>query len=122
MGKMVYATIIEALFARFPFLEQRYLEEGSYIFGLAHLCYSFIFVPYIREVIENKDILVIECVCDFLEDMAICEDELVSELLVVSVLETILSERALIKELKKYLKTETMGWLLYLEKAYGWET
>jgi len=118
---MMYTNIIETLFTRFPFLEQKYLEEGDYIFGLAHLCFPIVFVPYIEEIVKNNDIEAIICVCEFLEDMAVCADEMVSELLVVSVLENILSERSLVLVLKKYLKVNTMGWLLFLEKAYGWD-
>ena len=54
--------------------------------------------------------------------MAICTDELVSELMVVSVLENILSERSLVARLKKHLKTKTKECLLSLEKAYGWDS
>ena len=119
---MIYTTVIESLFKRFPFLEQKYLEEGDYIFGLAHLCFPIVFVPYIREAVEHNDIEAIVRVCDFLEDMATSEDDQVSELLVVSVLETILSERSLVATLRKYFKVKTNEWLLSLEKAYGWET
>ena len=102
-------------------MEQRYLEEGDYIFGLPYLCYAFVFVPYIREVVENNDIENIIKVSEFLEDMANCEDKMVVELLAVSVFENIISERALIKILKKYLKAKTMELLLYLETFYEWD-
>ncbi|MCL2679251.1 MAG: hypothetical protein FWF18_03055 [Dehalococcoidia bacterium] len=118
---MKYANLIETLFERFPFLEQKYIEEGDYIAGLAHLCYSFVFIPYIREIVENNDIENIIKVSEYLEDMAICEDEKVSELMVVSILENIVSERDLVKTLKAYLKPNTEEWLLNLEKAYGWD-
>ena len=121
MIKMTYTNIIATLFTRFPFLEQKYIEEGDYIFGLAHLSFSIVFVPYIKEVVESNDIEAIVQVCKFLEDMAICTDELVSELLVVSVLENILSERSLVAALKTHLKAKTKECLLSLEKAYGWD-
>ena len=118
---MKYDNIIETLFKRFPFLEKKYLEEGDYIFGLAHLCFAFVFVPYIREVVENNNIRAIEQISEFLEDMENCTDELVRELMVVSILENILSERSLVSVLKKHLKTKTNEWLLHLEKTYGWD-
>ena len=119
---MIFTNMIDLLFKRFPFLEQKYLEEGDYIFGLQHPCYSFVFVPYIREVVENNDIGAIEQICDFFEEMAICADELVSELLVASVLENIVSERNIIATLKKHLKPKTMERLSILEKATGWDS
>ena len=118
---MTYTNIIATLFVRFPFLEQRYIDEGDYIFGLAHLCYAFVFVPYIREVIENNDVGAIAQVSGFLEEMIVCTDELVSELAVVSVLENILPERSLVATLKTHLQAKTKEWLLSLEKAYGWD-
>lgn len=117
---MIFANIIETLFTRFPFLEQKYIEEGDYISGLAHPSFSIVFVPYIRQVVENNDIDAIIQVCEFLEDMAICTDELVIEILAVSVLENIVSERSLVEALKKHLKVKTMEMLSFLEKAYGW--
>ena len=118
---MTFKNIIEILFVRFPFLEETYLEEGDYIFDLAHPSYSIVFIPYIRKIIVNDDIENIIKVCEFLEDMANCEDKMVVELLAVSVLENIISERALIKILKKYLKAKTMELLLYLETFYEWD-
>lgn len=119
---MTYTNIIEELFAKFPLLEQRYFDEGDYIWGLPYLCYALVFVPYIREVVEENDIEVITHICDFLEEMAISEDDQVSNLMAVGVLEDILSERSLVARLKKYLKAKTNDWLLSLEKAYGWDS
>jgi len=118
---MTYINILTVLFSRFPFLERKYLEEGYYIFGIAHPSLSIVFVPYIREIVEKNDVGAIAQVSEFLEDMAICKDEKVSELMVVSVLENILSERELLKTLKTYLKPKTAEWLLCLEKEYGWD-
>jgi len=53
--------------------------------------------------------------------MATCEDELVINLLVVSVLEAILSERNLVKTLIAHLKTKTVGLLLFSENQTGRE-
>lgn len=119
--KMRYAEIIETLFKKFPFLEQRYLEEGEYILGLPHPIFSIVFVPYIRETVNNNDVWAIECVCEFFEEMANSIDEMVRELLMASVLENILPERTLIKTLKKHLKVMTMKLLLSMEKACGWD-
>ena len=120
MLKMTYTNILTTFFARFPLLEQKYLEEGDHIFGLPYLVFAFVFVPYIREMVEKNDVEAIIHVCDFLEEMAICEDDQVCNLMAVGVLEDILSERALVKTLKTYIKSKTEEWLLRLEKAYGW--
>lgn len=119
---MTYNNIINSLFLQFPFLEKKYLDEGNYIKGLPHLCYSIVFVPFIRQTVFKNDKKMLITICNFMECMANSGDELVSELLAVSVLESIISERDLIKKLKQYMGLKTNQLLLILEEAYGWES
>ena len=119
---MVYDNIINELFIQFPDLKNDYEKEGEYIEGLAHLCYSIVFVPFIRQVCYADDEEGIKSACNFMELMAESdnEDERVSEVLVVSVLEAIISERELINQLKHYLGEKTLQLLSTMEKDYGW--
>ena len=117
---MIYTNIIDTVLTRFPIVKQKYIDEGDHIWGLPYLCFSFVFVPYIREVVENNDIEEITQICDFLEEMALCEDGEVRNLLGVGVFEDILSERSLVAMLKKHLKSKTKEALLSFEKLCGW--
>jgi len=121
MRKMKFENTINELFVRFPMLKEAYEEEGDHIEGLSHLCYAFVFVPFIRQTVLANDEAMIRSICEFMENMALSddEDELVSELLVVSVLENILYERDVINLLKPHLGAETLKLLISIEKAYG---
>ena len=117
---MKFDNMINELFIRFPMLKSVYESEGDYIKDLSHLCYSIVFVPFIRQIVLTKDERAIRKICDFMECMETSEDEKVSELLGASVLENILSERELIGSLKPYLGTETLKLLSLMEKETGW--
>jgi len=103
-------------------LKEIYEEEGDYIEDLPHLCYPIVFVPFIRQAVLGNDEDTIQKICNFMECMANSdsEDERVSELLVVSVLESILSEREIIYRLKLYMGSETLKLLSVMEKETGW--
>ena len=117
---MTYDNLINLLFEKFPNLKQDYINEGEYIEGLPHLCYPIVFVPYIKEIITNNDLDNLLKICEFLEEMSICTEERVREVLIASILESILSERRLVERLKSYLKERTAEFLMLLEKTYGW--
>ena len=119
---MKYDNLINELFVWFPMLKSEYEQEGDYIEGFPHLCYSIVFVPFVIQACLVDDEDKIQSICDFMECMANSdgEDERVSELLVVSVLESILSEREVIHLLKRYLGTHTLELLFILEKETGW--
>jgi len=112
--------MINELLLRFPILKSVYEDEGDYIKDIKHLSYSIVFVPYIRQVVLSNDENMIRSVCNFMECMANADDKLVSELLAVSVLESILCEREIISSLKPYLGIKTLKILSVMEKEYGW--
>ena len=118
--KIRYDNLINELFVRFPVLKKEYEKEGDYIEGLPHLSYSIVFVPFIRQSCLVGDEDKIRLICDFMEYMASSEDEKVQEVLGASVLESILSEREVIKFLKPYLKPYTQKLLAIMEKESGW--
>jgi hypothetical protein len=117
---VTYSELINELFDRFPVLEKQYEKEGDYVAGLPHLCYEIIFVPFIRQACLNNEQEKLYLICEFLEQMANSEDDRISEVLVVSVLESVLSERDIIYCLKSYLGVHTMELLSVLEREYGW--
>jgi hypothetical protein len=117
--KMEFDNVINELFIQFPRLKSAYEEEGDYIRNLPHLCFSIVFVPFVRQAVSANQSMVGQ-ICDFMECMATSEDQKVSELLGVSVLESILSERELIGLLKPYFGSETSKLLSLMEKETGW--
>jgi len=119
---MRFEDTIEELFASFPALRSKYEDEGDYINGLSHLCYEIVFVPFIRQAVFDGNENLIASICDYFERMAGSdnEDERVSELLAVSVLEPILSERELVRILKEHMGNLTLNLFTYMEKETGW--
>ena len=119
---MKFDNMINELLAQFPILKTVYEGEGDYIENLHHLTYGIVFAPFIRQSVLANDENVMRKICDFMECMANSddEDERVSELLGVSVLENILSERDVIGVLKQYMGSETLKLLSVMEKEYGW--
>lgn len=90
---MTYDGLIEELLNYFPLLWEKYKDEGDYIEGLSHLCYEIVFVPFIRQTCLDAEEDKMRLICDFMEQMAISEDGMVSEVLAVSVLESLLGEQ-----------------------------
>lgn len=114
---MNYNNILELLLIEFPELEKEMLEN-DYLHDLPHCFFDIIFVPYISNACKEKKELLSK-VGDFLEQMAICSDIKVKELLNVSVLEPLVLERNVTPVLCKYLKKETIGELQYWEERYN---
>jgi hypothetical protein len=115
---MTYSNLIESLFENFP-LKKAYIDEGEYIAGLPHLVFSFVFVPFIKNVVVNDSVEEIKKICVFLEDMAVCDDKSVFDVLILSVLENLLYERRVVNILKPYLRQKSAQLLLEIEKTFG---
>ena len=115
-----YDNLINELFNQFPELESAYRREGEYIEGLPHLCYSIVFVPFIKQALHFGEEKNIRLICRFMEIMATSEDEKVQEVLAVSVLENMVGERNIIRSLRRYLGINTLKILTEMEKEYGW--
>ncbi len=104
---MEYCNIIERLITEFPDLEGEYEENKDIVEDLPHLVYSMVFVPYIcnlckNEVQEDK----LKHISAFLEEMISYNKE-IQEVIVFSVLESLIPEREIIKNLKKFLGEKT---------------
>lgn len=117
---MRYENIIDVLLSRFPEISRRYNEEKDYVEGLPHLVFEIVFVPYFREVIQSGDQNTKLQVVELLEEMISCADEKVQEIVVVSVLEPLLSERDFLQIIRNQLGLKTQESLRVLEKDFGW--
>lgn len=117
---MRYENIIEILLSRFPETSVVYNEEKDYIEGLPHLVFEIVFVPYFKEVMESENQKAKIKTTEFLEEMITCEDEKVQEVVVVSVLESLLSERDFLEKTRHQLGLKTQESLRVLEKDFGW--
>ena len=117
---MKFGNMIDELLLRFPILKNTYESEGDYIENLQHLCYSIVFVPFIEKTVLTNDENMMQLICGFMEDMANSKDEMVLELLAVSILEPMLSEREIISSLKSSFGVRTLEIVFVIEKEYGW--
>lgn len=81
------------LISKFPNLEQAYKEEVSWQEGDdtgSHVVYEDVFVPYLRECILKKDLNEIRKITGFLENLLDLNDDYVSEVVSLSVIESIM--------------------------------
>lgn len=122
MEKLRFDDLIKTVLREFPELETKYETEKDYLEGLPNLFFENILVPYIKITVasENKEDT-LKKIFVLLENMLISEDEKVQEVVVVSVLEALISERTLIKKIQLYFGKNTSYCLKKLEKVYGWE-
>ena len=118
---MKYENTISELFFQFPILKDVYENEGDYIKDLPHLCYEIVFAPFIRQSVLKNDKCMTRAICNYMECMASSNDNQVTELLAVSVLESLVSERAVISLLSPYIGEKTSNILNIMEKEYGWD-
>lgn len=118
---MEYCNIIDRLLTEFPELKYEYEENKDLVEDLPHLVYSIVFVPYIcnickDDVQEEK----LKHISAFLEEMINYNKE-IQEVIVLSVLESLISDREIINNLKKFLGEKTLKELNLLELMYGWD-
>ena len=117
---MKFENIIDELLNQFPILNKDYEREKNYIEGLAYPCFETIFVKYINKMCLENNIEELKKICSFIEICISSNDEKVSQLIIVAVLEGILPNREAIQRLKKYALTATLQHINELEKFYGW--
>ena len=114
------ADILNILCAKIPNISREIKKEGDYINGLPHMVFSIVFVRYLIK--AHKNICdrgeFINCV-NFMDYMA-KEDNEIKELLTVSVIEEMLSERNIINDIKSMCSSELKNEIESSEKFYGW--
>ena len=74
-----------------------------------HVIFAMVIVPYIFHVVQNKEEEIIKKVFCFLEEMAICEDIKVQEVLDFTILENIVDEGPeILQQYKQYMGSNTL--------------
>lgn len=118
---MNYDNVIGKLMLKFPDLKKQLKDpENDYLEGLPHCVFDIIVIPYIVEACENNNHEILNGMSDFLEEMALCEDEKVGEVLSVSFLEpVVLAERnRIVGMLESVLKEKTLKELEHWKEVY----
>jgi hypothetical protein len=109
---MNYDNMKEILIAKFPQLKEKctgWPEHFDYISESGpHVVYGDLLNSYVADLLrENKDIETIKKVFDFYEEMAICEDNRVRNVLQVTLLEYLWDEKTTYENALKYMGNET---------------
>lgn len=74
-----------------------------------HVSFGMVIVPYILCIVDNREDAVIQRVFDFMEQMALCQDIKVQEVLDFTILEQLADEgHGKFQECKKYMKMNTL--------------
>ncbi|MFC8689071.1 hypothetical protein [Brevibacillus porteri] len=115
---MQYDNIIRKLLAAVPQIRPNYEEEMEWLGEeLPHVIFGMVVTPYIIKCLEEHGNS--ETIFNFLEEMSLSSDEKVQELVVVSVLELLVTEREIIEIAKSLMGEQTRQHLKTLERAYG---
>lgn len=116
---MNYETIVELLLFEFPRLKEK-IEAEDYLTNLPHCIFEIILLPYVRKICDDFETKELVKLGAFLEQMAVCEDGNVRELLNVSFLEPmVLGEKEMLSVLRNFLGEITLVELDYWENRYG---
>ncbi|MBG9944241.1 hypothetical protein ABE237_16190 [Brevibacillus formosus] len=115
---MEYGNIIRKLLTDVPQIRPYYEEEIEWLEeDLPHVIFGMVLTPYIiKSLEEHRNV---ETIFNFLEEMALSVDEKVQELLVVSVLESLITERGIIEIAKSHMGERTRQLFKTAEQAYG---
>lgn len=101
----------------FEIKEKENLIDGT---DGVHIAFGMVIVPYILHIVQNEKTMEINKVFSFLENMAMCEDIKVNEVLDFTVLEQLADEgHDMLEQCKKYMKKNTIQHCEEIEK-YFW--
>lgn len=116
---MNYSNILAQLLLKFPELKKD-MDDNDYLHDLPHCFFDIILVRFIISACKNGDKNILVRAGEFFEQMALCDDENVKELLNVSLLEPmVLEEENVLPILKKYFSQNTLKALEYWQKRYN---
>lgn len=114
---MDYDNLIACLLADVPLIKPLYDEEIKWLEeDLPHVIFNLVVTPFIIKSIKGQ--VEPSNIYSFLEKMAL-GDEKVQEVLVVSVLESLITEREIIDLAKSHMGDLTKKLCENTEKAYG---
>lgn len=107
------------------------MPEGLYFFKIKekenlidekdgiHTIFGMVIVPYILHILQNKKISEIKKIFSFLEDMAVCEDIKVNEVLDFTILERLADEGYnILEQCKQYMGINTLKHCQEIEKYF----
>ncbi|MBR0490513.1 MAG: hypothetical protein IJJ82_00505 [Clostridia bacterium] len=100
------------LVEKFPELKDKYEEEISWQEGNetgSHVVYGDIFVPFIKEKIEEKNDIKLEIICEFIEELIKMKNDYVEEVVKFSIIEGILDDYKTFGYLEKFVKEDTQN-------------
>ena len=84
-----------------------------------HTVFGMVIVPYILHIVQNDKMLEINTIFSFLENMAICEDVKIKEVLDFTVLEQLADEgHGTLEQCKQYMGTNTLIHCEEVEKYF----
>lgn len=116
---MNYSNILAQLLLKFPELRED-MDDNDYLQDLPHCFFDIILVGYIISASKNEDKKLLVRAGEFFEQMALCDDEKVRELLNVSLLEPLVLEKEnVIPILRNYFGQNTLKELEYWQKRYN---
>ena len=115
----LYKTFKEEISEGYSFFEIKEKENLIDETDGMHVVFGMVIVPYILYIVQNNKMLVINKVFSFLENMAICEDVKIKEVLDFTVLEQLVDERQdVLEQCKQYMKKHTLEHCEEVEKYF----
>lgn len=115
----LYKTFKEEISEGYSFFEIKEKENLIDETDGMHVVFGMVIVPYILYIVQNNKILEINKVFSFLENMAICEDVKIKEVLDFTVLEQLVDERQdVLGQCKQYMKKNTLEHCEEVEKYF----
>lgn len=115
----LYKTFKEEISEGYSFFEIKEKENLIDETDGMHVVFGMVIVPYILYIIQNNKTLEINKVFSFLENMAICEDVKIKEVLDFTVLEQLVDERQdVLGQCKQYMKKNTLEHCEEVEKYF----
>lgn len=115
----LYKTFKEEISEGYSFFEIKEKENLIDETDGMHVVFGMVIVPYILYIVQNNKTLEINKVFSFLENMAICEDVKIKEVLDFTVLEQLVDERQdVLGQCKQYMKKNTLEHCEEVEKYF----
>ena len=121
---MKYDNLVRTLLEEMPELQPAYNEEMQWLDEeLPHVIFSMVLNSYLFELLRSTSTTadpVLSRIFAFLEKMANSQVEEIEEVLVVTVLESLVMERDIVPRAKMLMGPKTLSFLEKQEKAFGW--
>ncbi len=115
----LYKTFKEEIPEGYSFFEVKEKENLIDETDGMHIVFGMVIVPYILHIVQNKKRIEINKVFSFLENMVICEDVKIKEVLDFTVLEQLADEgHYTLEQCKQYMGKNTLKHCEEVEKYF----